>query len=99
MCQKGLSFRRHPPQEDDAMSQTQTLTPSVLVPARVYIPPRHVDIEELCGRVRERVRAAVRKSRLTAVHFQDALDYPGTGLEDEIRAAIVRYSKKVFGIA
>lgn len=64
-----------------------SLTPSV--PA-----PTEEQIEKLCAKV----RAAARKSRLTSQHFQNGLGYPGTGLEDEILATVVRFAKRVSGI-
>lgn len=66
---------------------SKTLTPST--PA-----PTEEQIQKLC----DKIRAAVRRSRLTSQHFQNGLAYPGTSLEDEILTSVVRFSKKASGI-
>lgn len=50
------------------------------------------------GKVRERLMAAARKSGIPLAQFQVALDFPGTGLEDELAALFVKYAKKAWGI-
>ena len=50
------------------------------------------------GKLEERLRASARKSGTTEEHFQGALGFPGTGLEDEIAAVIRKYANKVRGI-
>lgn len=64
------------------MKSRNTLTPS----------------EPQVGKVHERLLAAARKSGVTPQQFQEALGYPGTGLEDELLAVFVRFAKKVSGI-
>ncbi len=50
------------------------------------------------GKLEERLRASARKSGTTEEHFQAALGFPGTGLEDDIAAVIRKYANKVRGI-
>lgn len=49
-------------------------------------------------KLRERVGIALKQSGVTKKQVQAALEYPGTGLEDEFTAAIVKYAKKMSGI-
>jgi hypothetical protein len=50
------------------------------------------------GKLEERLRASARKAGITEDHFQAALGFPGTGLENEIAAIIRKYANKVRGI-
>jgi hypothetical protein len=50
------------------------------------------------GKLHERLLAAARKSGVTPAQFQLALGFPGTDLEDEIAASIVKFSKRASGI-
>jgi hypothetical protein len=50
------------------------------------------------GKLHERLLAAARKSGVSPAQFQLALGFPGTDLEDEIAASIVKFSKRASGI-
>ena len=50
------------------------------------------------GKLHERLLAAARKSGVTPAQFQLALAFPGTDLEDDIAASIVKFSKRASGI-
>ncbi len=50
------------------------------------------------GKLHERLIAAARKSGVTPAQFQLALAFPGTDLEDDIAASIVKFSKRASGI-
>ena len=66
----------------------KTLTPSV-----VKVPS-----DKQVGKLHDRILSAARKSGIDCGKFQDALAYPGTELEDEMIALLVRFSKKVRSI-
>ncbi len=49
-------------------------------------------------KVHERLEIAARKLSIPKDSFQKALEYPGTGLEDDLAAVFMKYSKKASGI-
>lgn len=65
----------------------ETLTPSANTPTDPQV-----------GKLHERLLSVARKSGISSQRFQIALAYPGTELEEELLAVIVRFAKKANGI-
>ena len=74
-------------QTNRKMTLMNTLTPSVNGPSDPQV-----------AKLGDRINAAARKAGIDTALFQVALAYPGTELEDEMIALLVRFAKKASGI-